>query len=206
MFYAFIIKKVQEVKELYNKGFLFTPSHLAEILRVSVPRTNNTKIIAIVHPLGYGEETMKVLNECIKIRLKINKTLKGISPVRFEQIIANLLKRMGFINLERVGGPGDKSVDIFAEKVIDEFGNTEKYAIQCKNYNPRNKVGSLEMQKFVTMLKTIHKADRGIFITTSSFTDEAKEIAKHFKITLIDGKSLKNYMEKYRISYDYDNE
>lgn len=61
-------------------------------------------------------------------------------------------------------------------------------------------VGRPELQKFVGALAG-QGAKKGIFITTSSFTKEAKEYApkNDTKIVLIDGEELADYMIDYNL-------
>jgi restriction system protein len=47
--------------------------------------------------------------------------------------------------------------------------------VQCKRYTPGNHIGSRTMQTFIGMAYVHHKADRAIFVTTSTYTDEAQE-------------------------------
>ncbi len=119
-----------------------------------------------------------------------------LSPHEFEQRIAELLARMGYSNVVRQGGSGDRAVDITAQRK-DEFGRVLRYAVQCKRYEPTSHVGSTEMQVFCSMLTRVHGSDRGVFVTTSSFTSEAAEIAQRFAVTLVDGKLLEELFAQY---------
>ena len=106
---------------------------------------------------------------------------------------------MGFANVVRVGGSGDRAVDVIAEK-RDEFGRVLKYAVQCKRYNTRTPVGSEQMQVFCAMMTRVHGYDRGIYVTTSYFTTEALEIAKKLGVNPVDGKLLGELLTKYGLS------
>jgi restriction system protein len=71
-----------------------------------------------------------------------------------------------------------------------------RVAFQAKRFAPQNAIGTQLMQQFKG---SIGAYERGIFITTSSFTPGAKEIAEGagVKIILIDGQTLsKSMMEK----------
>ena len=50
--------------------------------------------------------------------------------------------------------------------------------VQCKRYAPDNLVGSPVIQSFIGMVKIHHKADLGIFVTTSGYTLPAMNLAK----------------------------
>lgn len=70
--------------------------------------------------------------------------------------------------------------------------------IQAKKWE--NPVGRPEIQKFAGALQG-QRAKKGIFITTSGFTTEAKEFASKIdsKITLIDGETLSQLMIDYNV-------
>lgn len=114
--------------------------------------------------------------------------------IKFEEHIAELLKLMEFVDVKRVGKPSDRGVDIEAYEE-DAFGYKTKYIVQCKFYD-EGSVSSPEMQKFVGAM-SIHNASRGIFVTSSTFTKEAIEIASQNNITLIDGHKLNELIKKY---------
>lgn len=63
--------------------------------------------------------------------------------------------------------------------------NGKKVVVQCKRYAAGHKVTSPEMQKFVGAVQ-IERATRGLYVTTSTLTAEAKSIAERQDITLID--------------------
>ena len=54
------------------------------------------------------------------------------------------------------------------------------------------------MQKFIGMMITEHKADRGIYITTSDFTESAKELARKHNVELWNGQKLANLLIEQR--------
>jgi hypothetical protein len=69
-------------------------------------------------------------------------------------------------------------IDIIAYK------NMTNYVIQCKRYKKSNNVGRPELQQFYGAMMH-EKAAQGIFITTSYFTEQAKEFVKGKNIELI---------------------
>jgi len=115
---------------------------------------------------------------------------------RFEELFAVLLEKMGYIDVRRVGKVGDRGVDVLAFRE-DEFGHRWKYIVQCKFYE-EGLVSSPEMQQFIGAIN-IHNADRGIYVTSSSFTAEAIDIAKNNEVTLIDKKLLEELFIKHDI-------
>jgi len=67
--------------------------------------------------------------------------------------------------------------------------------VQAKRWDPSNTVSRPEVQKFAGALQG-HHAQKGVFITTSAFTKEAREYAGRIdsKIVLIDGQDLAQLM------------
>ena len=69
--------------------------------------------------------------------------------------------------------------------------------VQCKRYASQ-RVSSSEIQKFIGMMVTEYKADKGIYITTYSFTEPSRELARKHNIELWDGGKLANLLIEQR--------
>lgn len=129
------------------------------------------------------------------------KTLEEISSYKFEQIVVDLLIRMGyggsdFGNGEVTQKTADEGIDGIIKE--DKLG-LDKIYVQAKKWNKDTKIGRPEIQKFVGALDG-QRAKKGIFITTAFFTKEAMEYAKNTSnatIVLIDGEKLANLMIEY---------
>lgn len=116
--------------------------------------------------------------------------LTALDPTRFERLIEWLLPSRGFVEVEHCGGPGDRGADLIA---IDENGR--RVVVQCKRYGLNHKVGSAEIQRFVGAI-TIHNANRGMVVTTSTYTTEAIAIAGASRVDLIDGATLLRWIRE----------
>ena len=121
-------------------------------------------------------------------------TLGGVLTLRsdeFEELIGDLLRESSYTQVIRVGGSGDLAADLTA---IDPQGR--RVIVQCKRFSPERTVGTPDLQKFIGMLIVEHKADFGIFITTSSFNQKAIEKAKEWKdiLQLVDGDLLVKWL------------
>jgi restriction system protein len=123
-------------------------------------------------------------------RLKTLGDLLTLTPAEFEEAIGKMLALKGLYNVQRVGGSGDLGVDLIAN---DAHGN--RVVIQCKRYAPGRTIGTPDLQKFIGMMFVHHKAQRGIFVTTSTFKQTAIDLADDKDILLIDGNSLVNLMK-----------
>lgn len=115
-------------------------------------------------------------------------------PVFFEQLVVDLLEKMGYGKGEATPYVGDSGIDGII--TTDSLG-FDPIFIQAKRYASDHKVGRPEIQAFAGALNSV---TRGAFITTSSFSNDAKDYAKSFShatIILIDGARLTELMIKY---------
>ena len=121
-------------------------------------------------------------------------------PAFFERLVVELLVQMGYGGSRRdaaraVGQSGDGGIDGIIDE--DRLGLDTIY-IQAKRW--KDGVGRPEIQKFVGALIGKH-AKKGIFITTSRFSDDAIKYATGLdaKVILIDGKKLADLMIDYNV-------
>lgn len=115
-------------------------------------------------------------------------------PVFFEELVLDLLHALGYgtseTDLQRLGGPGDAGIDGVIS--LDKLG-FEKVYIQAKRW--QGPVGRPEVQTFFGALAG-QRAKKGVFLTTSSFTKEARDFGKQVSenVVLIDGTRLTSLM------------
>jgi restriction system protein len=119
------------------------------------------------------------------------ETLRGVSPERFENIVIDVLAAMGYGGgregaARAVGRSGDGGIDGVIEE--DRLGLDSIY-VQAKRWEAN--VGRPHVQAFAGALQG-HRAHKGVMITTSDFTAEAKAYAATLptRIVLIDGLRL----------------
>jgi restriction system protein len=119
------------------------------------------------------------------------------TPGFFEKLVVELLVNMGYGGSQRdaaraVGQSGDEGIDGIIDE--DRLGLDTIY-VQAKKWKSDNSVGRPEIQKFVGALQG-KRAKKGIFITTSRFTDDAHQYAQGIetKVVLIDGQRLTDLM------------
>lgn len=122
--------------------------------------------------------------------------LKKSSPAFFERVVVELLVKMGYGGSradagKAIGRSGDGGIDGIIKE--DKLGLDVVY-IQAKRWES-NPVGRPDVMQFAGALQA-QKANKGIFITTSRFTDDAKRYVAQIgsKIVLIDGEQLTNLM------------
>lgn len=117
------------------------------------------------------------------------------SPTFFEQLVVELLVKMGYGGSrrdagERIGQTGDGGIDGIIKE--DRLG-LDPIFIQAKRW--QGSVGRPEIQKFVGALQG-QRAKKGVFITTSVYTNEAVDYTSRIdtKVVLIDGRQLAGLM------------
>lgn len=120
-------------------------------------------------------------------------------PVFFEQLVLDLLLALGYgaseEDLERVGKTSDGGIDGVIS--LDKLG-FERVYVQAKRW--QGSVGRPEIQAFFGALAG-RRARKGVFITSSSFTREAREFGDQVSenIVLIDGGRLTSLMIDYGV-------
>lgn len=143
------------------------------------------------------EETLEIAYQSIRLGLaqELVARILGCSPAFFEHLVVELLVKMGYGGSrrdagERIGQSGDGGIDGIIKE--DRLGLDTIY-IQAKRW--QGSVGRPEIQKFVGALQG-QRAKKGVFITTSTFTNEAIDYASRIdtKVVLMDGQQLAKLM------------
>lgn len=123
------------------------------------------------------------------------------SPSFFEQVVVELLSNMGYGGsragaARAVGRTGDEGVDGIIDE--DRLGLDSIY-IQAKRWT-ENPVGRTDIQQFVGALQG-KRARKGVFITTTRFTEEAIRYASSIetRVVLIDGNRLAELMMDHNV-------
>jgi len=134
------------------------------------------------------------------LEAEILSAVKESSPSFFERVVVDLLVKMGYGgNRQDAGRAMGKSGDGGIDGIINEdrLGLDVIY-IQAKRWE--GSVGRPEIQKFAGALQG-QRARKGVFITTSNFTKEAKEYASliESKIILIGGEQLAKLMAEHNV-------
>jgi restriction system protein len=132
----------------------------------------------------------------------IVQRVRNLSPKFLEVVVLELLHAMGYgaseTSIEHVGGPGDEGVDGIIHQ--DALGLQRIY-VQAKRYKAENSIGRPDIQKFVGALAG-QGANGGVFITTSSFSADAKNYASknlNARVVLIDGADFGLLMVRHGI-------
>lgn len=143
---------------------------------------------------GYRRTTEGLLQDLLT-------EVRKASSSFFERLVIDLLLKMGYGGSVRdagqnIGRTGDGGIDGIIKE--DKLGLDSIY-IQAKRWET-GAVGRPEIQSFVGALAA-HKGTKGIFITTSDFTKDAREYVPkvNTNIVLIDGKRLAELMIEHNV-------
>lgn len=147
------------------------------------------------------EEALEAAYQSIRAGLasELLERVRSVSPRFFEQLVVELLLKMGYGGAggvgEAIGKSGDEGIDgIIAE---DRLG-LEMVYLQAKRWV--GTVGRPEIQKFVGALHG-KRARKGVFITTGTFSAEATEYVANIdpRVALIDGAQLAQFMIDFNV-------
>jgi restriction system protein len=143
-------------------------------------------------------------------RTALLATLVGLPPGGFERVCQRLLRESGFERVTVTGRSGDGGIDGIGVVQVTPFVSF-KALFQCKRYV--GSVGASQVRDFRGAMAG--RADKGIIITTGTFTRDARDEAVREgvpPIELVDGEKLVELFEslqlglKPRKAFDIDQE
>ena len=191
-----------ELKDLYQfdsfRQFINTDTMSEEKKDLSKP--------SVLEDLQEGtpQDNLNASMEQINKELSANllSEIMERSPAFFEKMVVQLLLKMGYGSaLEDgfvTGCSGDEGIDGIIRE--DKLGFSSIY-IQAKRWAEDKAIGRPEIQKFVGALAG-QGAQKGLFITTGTFTKEARSYVEKqlsTKIVLVDGVKLTKLMIEYNL-------
>ena len=140
---------------------------------------------------GYQQLQERLASEMLE-------SVSGVTPGRFEMLVLDLLRRMGYGEPEHTGKSGDGGIDGIINQ--DALG-LEKVYVQAKRWP--GPVGEPEIRNFSGSLDP-YGATKGVFITTSTFSSTARQTAQNISagnkfIRLVDGDELARLMIRYGV-------
>ncbi len=128
--------------------------------------------------------------------------LQNLSPKGFEHLCQRMLRESGFVQVEVTGRSGDGGID---GRGIIKIGGLLSFHIifQCKRY-----IGSVSSQQIRDFRGAMAgRTDKGLFITTGTFTRDARQEASRDgapPIDLIDGEELVEKMKELKLGVKID--
>ena len=128
---------------------------------------------------------------------KLVDTIRNIQPDQFERLCQRLLRELGFVNVEVTGRTNDGGID---GKGLVKVGSVLSFHVvfQAKRY--QGSVSSSIIRDFRGAMSG--RAEKGIILTTGSFTREAKKEAVRdgaVPIDLIDGNEFAELLKELRL-------
>jgi restriction system protein len=192
------LQALEQKPEMINVRFL---EQYPEFLEFKTKSNTESTTTEIDTTLPTEERTPREVMEDAYVTIRsglVGELLEQVmhsSTSFFERLVVDLLVRMGYGGTrkdagEAVGGSGDEGIDGIINE--DRLGLEVVY-IQAKRW--KDTVGRPEIQRFVGALHG-QNARKGVFITTSSFSNGAIQYAEGLsdKVVLIDGEMLANLM------------
>lgn len=130
-------------------------------------------------------------------RKRVREVLVNMDPYGFERLSQRLLRECGFSQVVVTKKSGDGGIDGTGKLRINGIFSFN-VAFQCKRY--KGVVGPAEIRDFRGSLTT--DIEKGVFITTGTFSKAAREEASNpgkQQIDLIDGEDFINKLAEYEI-------
>jgi restriction system protein len=194
------INVLRDNPENINAKFLKRFPEFLEFQNFSKPV--NKPDVNDVEPDQTPEEILESSYQTLRtdLALELLDNIKKCSPKFFEKLVVDLLVAMGYGGSridagQAVGQSGDGGIDGIIKE--DKLGLDAVY-IQAKRWE--GTVGRPIIQAFAGSLEG-HRARKGVVITTSQFSQDAKDYIKMIekRIVLIDGEQLMQLMMDYGI-------
>lgn len=162
-------------------------SAIAAIRLQDIKRRDSAEISA--ESVEGGSETRDWRDELLAV-------VRTISPDAFERLCQRLLRESGFIKVEVTGRTGDGGID--GTGILQLSLMSFHVLFQCKRY--QGSVGSPEVRDFRGAM--MGRTDKGLIITTGSFSGDARREATRDgapPIDLIDGAALCEHLKRLNL-------
>jgi len=157
---------------LLEKGF--------QVSREEIQETGSNIVRQI--ELAHFEKTLQSDGEKVSLA-----DIDELSGIEFEGFLSDLFSKMGY-RVEETKATGDQGADL----VVSKLGET--ISVQAKRYT--GSVGNSAVQEVVASIPH-YKANRGMVVTTGTFTSSAVELAKSNNVELWDRDRLKKAIDQY---------
>ncbi len=146
------------------------------------------------------EENLEKLANALRATAEID--FEKLSPHTFEQLVTDLLHKLGFINLHSESKQSDSGIDAIVEfRHKDPFGaeNREVYAVETKFYRD-SRADLRTIQQLLRYVKKDPKIDKALLVTNGNLTSVALDwVSDAPKLTgipirVVDGTELKRLL------------
>lgn len=123
----------------------------------------------------------------ISARYMALEEIKSMDPYKFEAYVAAIYRKLGY-SVRQTKRSGDGGKDLIMHK------DNETYFVECKRY--KSNIGSNKMRDFIGACDLAGTGVKGIYVTTSNFTNEAQKAARMRGIELVNGDKLMYLLEQ----------
>lgn len=170
-----------------NPEDMETARRLAHVYGVLGNKTKQGKMLALTAEIKERKKLQAAPP------LLIRNGIQDKTGISFEEKCLKLLEKLGF-SCRRTAITGDGGIDIVATSNQPLFKGT--YIVQCKNWE--NPVGEPPVRDLYGVVAS-ENANKGILITSSTFTEAAQNFARGKNIELIDGDQLEQLLQQYHL-------
>lgn len=197
--YDLIENSTRGIWALTEKGLKIETINDSEIKNFVI---NENKNIVDDEEMSAEEENINISSEIRDLSWKeeLLEIIKRIHPEAFERLCQRLLRELGFINVEVTQYSNDGGID---GKGVIRLGGVMSFHVvfQAKRY--KDSVSAPVVRDFRGAM--IGRADKGLIITTGTFTREAKKEAQRDgapPIDLIDGNDFAEKLKDLKLGID----
>lgn len=160
---------------------------LALLLILVLYKIGGTALVMILLTVGIGFGAIFLSGESLsgifrkRINVKSLEELMRMNPYQFEKVVGDYYRECGYV-VHQTKRSNDGGKDL----VMYKGGQT--YYVECKKYSKNNSIGRPLIQQLVGVCHPNNA--KGIFVTTSSFTQGAINEANRSGVQLIDGQTF----------------
>jgi len=135
-------------------------------------------------------------DEELQARVDALKALLNLNEDEFARAVAHIFEFLGYTDVSIMdGNDGERAIDIICR---DEAG--KKTAVRCRQYEPDALVEFAEVLEFVDAATQSQGVAHLVFVTTSTYTDAAVEVAEKYDVTLMQAADIVVGLQHLRAS------
>ena len=172
---------------LTDKGETVNHTNIEAIKRSARGNSQTKSNVAGKTPTDATEEPNELLTEFLDWKEELLNNLLKLKPDAFERLCQRVMRESGFTRVEVTGKSGDGGIDGIGVLRVNLI--SFRVVFQAKRW--KGSVGSQEVRLFQAAM--LGRADKGLIITTGSFTTEARKEATRDgapAVDLVDGEAL----------------
>jgi restriction system protein len=198
--YGLIENSSRGVWALSSSDININELNVDHILKTVREQSRSIKSIKPAKKINKDQDIIDQIEDVTNWKEQLLNILVKIQPDSFERLAQRLLRESGFVQVEVTGKTGDGGID--GKGIVKISGFLSFHVIfQCKRY--KGSITPSQIRDFRGAMQG--RADKGIFITTGTFTRDAiKEAIRDGAppIDLIDGDLLCEKLKEYKLGVE----